>query len=93
MLPCGIGDISLSAVERNIGPDATIAVDFINRLSNIVKDLNIYPNNMKKNLDITNGIFSLNEFFGIDYSCFTGNNLIKLFKGTPCKHGRKTPHL
>ncbi len=51
-------DISHSAVERNIGPDATIALDFaLNRLSNVVKNLNIYPKNMKKNLDITNGIF------------------------------------
>ena len=51
-------DISHSAVERNIGPDTTIALDFaLNRLSNVVKNLNIYPKNMKKNLDITNGIF------------------------------------
>ena len=51
-------DISHSAVERNIGPDSTIALDFaLNRLSNIVKNLNIYPKNMRKNLDITNGIF------------------------------------
>ena len=50
-------DISHSAVERNIGPDATIALDFaLHRLSNVVKNLNVYPNNMK-NLDITNGIF------------------------------------
>ena len=51
-------DISHSAVERNIGPDATIALDFaLSRLSNVVENLNIYPKNMKKNLDITNGIF------------------------------------
>ena len=51
-------DISHSAVERNIGPDATIALDFaLHRLSNVVKNLNIYPENMKKNLNITNGIF------------------------------------
>jgi adenylosuccinate lyase len=51
-------DISHSAVERNIGPDATIALDFaLSRLTNVVKNLNIYPKNMKKNLDITNGIF------------------------------------
>jgi len=51
-------DISHSAVERNIGPDTTIALDFaLNRLSNVVEGLNIYPKNMKKNLDITNGIF------------------------------------
>ena len=51
-------DISHSAVERNIGPDSTIALDFaLNRLSNVVKNLNIYPKNMKKNLEITNEIF------------------------------------
>ena len=57
-------DISHSAVERNIGPDATIGLDFaLSRLSNVVKNLNIYPKNMKKNLDITNGIFFLKEFY------------------------------
>jgi len=51
-------DISHSAVERNIGPDSTIALDFaLHRLSNVVKNLNIYPKNMMKNLNITNGIF------------------------------------
>ena len=51
-------DISHSAVERNIGPDTTIALDFaLVRLSNVVKNLNIYPDKMKKNLSITNGIF------------------------------------
>ena len=51
-------DISHSAVERNIGPDTTIALDFaLHRLSNVVKNLNVYPKNMKKNLEITNGIF------------------------------------
>ncbi len=51
-------DISHSAVERNIGPDSTIALDFaLNRLSNVVKNLSIYPNKMRQNLNITNGIF------------------------------------
>jgi len=51
-------DISHSAVERNIGPDATIALDFsLNRLNNVIKNLNIYPKNMQKNLNITKGIF------------------------------------
>ncbi len=51
-------DISHSAVERNIGPDATITLDFaLNRLNNIIKNLNIYPKKMQKNLDITKGIF------------------------------------
>ncbi len=51
-------DISHSAVERNIGPDATIALDFaLHRLNEVIKNLNIYPKNMMKNLNITNGIF------------------------------------
>ena len=51
-------DISHSAVERNIGPDSTIALDFaLIRLNDIIKNLNIYPKNMKKNLNLTNGIF------------------------------------
>ena len=51
-------DISHSAVERNIGPDSTIALDFaLHRLSNVVKNLNVYPKNMIKNLNITNGVF------------------------------------
>ncbi len=51
-------DISHSAVERNIGPDATIALDFaLCRLNNVIKNLNVYPKNMMKNLNITNGLF------------------------------------
>ena len=51
-------DISHSAVERNIGPDSTIALDFaLARLNNVVKNLNIYPKKMLRNLNITNGIF------------------------------------
>ncbi len=51
-------DISHSAVERNIGPDATIALDFaLDRLDNIIKNLNVYPKNMLKNLNLTSGIF------------------------------------
>jgi len=51
-------DISHSAVERNIGPDSTITLDFaLVRLSNVIENLNIYPKKMLKNLNITNGIF------------------------------------
>jgi len=51
-------DISHSAVERNIGPDATITLDFaLSRLNGVVKNLNIYPKNMLKNLNLTNGLF------------------------------------
>ena len=50
-------DISHSAVERNIGPDSTTALDFaLVRLNDLIKNLNIYPKKMKKNLDITHGL-------------------------------------
>ena len=50
-------DISHSSVERNIGPDSTITLDFaLNRLKNILKGMNVYPNKMLKNLNITKGL-------------------------------------
>ena len=50
-------DISHSSVERNIGPDSTVTLDFaLNRLNNIIENMNIYPKRMLKNLNITNGL-------------------------------------
>jgi len=50
-------DISHSSVERNIGPDSTITLDFaLNRLKNILQKMNVYPKKMIKNLNITNGL-------------------------------------
>ena len=50
-------DISHSSVERNIGPDSTITLDFaLNRLKNILSNMNVYPQKMLKNLNITNGL-------------------------------------
>jgi len=50
-------DISHSSVERNIGPDSTITLDFaLNRLKNILKNMNIFPKKMLKNLNITKGL-------------------------------------
>ena len=50
-------DISHSSVERNIGPDSTITLDFaLNRLKNILQNMNVYPKRMLKNLNITNGL-------------------------------------
>ena len=51
-------DISHSSVERNIGPDSTITLDFaLNRLNNVVKSMKVNKDNMKKNLELTKGIF------------------------------------
>ena len=52
-------DISHSSVERNIAPDTTITTDFaINRLTSIIKNLIIYPENMLKNLKKTKGLYN-----------------------------------
>ena len=50
-------DISHSSVERYIGPDATITLDFaLSRLTGVVDKLLVYPDNMKKNLDKLSGL-------------------------------------
>jgi adenylosuccinate lyase len=50
-------DISHSSVERVIGPDATIALDFaLVRLTSIVRDLIVYPERMRHNLDRLGGL-------------------------------------
>ncbi|MDC3401906.1 adenylosuccinate lyase [Alphaproteobacteria bacterium] len=50
-------DISHSSVERMIGPDATITLDFaLARLTNVVSNLLIYPERMQENLDKLGGL-------------------------------------
>jgi len=50
-------DISHSSVERMIGPDATVTLDFaLNRLAGLVDKLVVYPENMRKNLDRLGGL-------------------------------------
>ena len=55
-------DISHSSVERNIGPDANVTLDFaLIRLHNILKNMIIYPKKMISNLNITKGIIFSQE--------------------------------
>ena len=50
-------DISHSSVERGIGPDATVHLDFaLNRLAGVVEKLVVYPENMRRNLDRLGGL-------------------------------------
>ena len=50
-------DISHSSVERGIGPDATIHLDFaLHRLAGVIENLLIYPDRMKENLDRLGGL-------------------------------------
>lgn len=51
-------DISHSSVERVIGPDATVTLDFmVYRLSNVIEKLVVYPKNMEKNINLMRGLF------------------------------------
>ena len=50
-------DISHSSVERGIGPDATIHLDFaLNRLAGVIENLLVYPDNMLANLNRLGGL-------------------------------------
>ena len=51
-------DISHSSVERVIGPDATIALDFsLNRFAGMIDNLRVYPERMRENLEQTGGLY------------------------------------
>jgi adenylosuccinate lyase len=50
-------DISHSSVERVIGPDATILMDFmLNRCAGLIENLVVYPENMMRNLNLMKGL-------------------------------------
>ena len=50
-------DISHSSVERMIGPDATVTLDFaLARMTGVIDKLLVYPANMRKNLDRLGGL-------------------------------------
>ena len=51
-------DISHSSVERVIGPDSTILLHYmLRRMTNLVKKMIVYPKNMRKNIEITGGLY------------------------------------
>ncbi len=51
-------DISHSSVERVIGPDATIALDFaLQRFAGMIESLRVYPERMRENMQATGGLF------------------------------------
>ena len=55
-------DISHSSVERNIGPDANITLDFaLIRLANILDNMIVYPKKMIENLKLTKGLIFSQE--------------------------------
>ena len=55
-------DISHSSVERNIGPDANITLDFaLVRLANVLDKMIIYPKKMIQNINLTKGLIFSQE--------------------------------
>jgi adenylosuccinate lyase len=50
-------DISHSSVERMIGPDATVTLDFmLYRFAGLIEGLKVYPERMRENLELTRGL-------------------------------------
>ena len=79
-------DISHSSVERNIGPDATVTLDFaLTRMKNILKNMNVYPKKMIDNLNLTKGlIFSQQVMIELTKNGFTREEAYKIVQ----KHAR-----
>jgi len=85
-------DISHSSVERVIGPDGTILVDFmLDRLHYLLDGLQVYPENMEKNIWLTRGlIFSQKVLLKLidkglsreDAYKIVQNNAMETWKGT-----------
>ena len=73
-------DISHSSVERNIGPDSTITLDFaLVRLKNILKSMNVYPKKMLNNLSLTKGlIFSQKVMLELTKNGFSREHSYKI---------------
>ena len=84
-------DISHSSVERNIGPDSTITLDFaLNRLKNILSNMNVFPKKMIKNLNITNGlIFSQRVMLELTRHGFSRENAYTIVQRNAQKSWKK----
>jgi len=76
-------DISHSSVERNIGPDANITLDFaLTRLTNILDNMIVYPKKMLENLNLTKGIiFSQELMLELTKAGLTREKSYKLVQG------------
>ncbi len=88
-------DISHSSVERNIGPDSTITLDFaLNRLKYILDNMNVYPKKMLKNLNITNGlIFSQRVMLELTKCGFSREKAYKIVQKNAQKSWKKNMSL
>ena len=80
-------DISHSSVERYIGPDATVALDFsLRRLNGLIKNLVVYPQNMLKNLNQMKGlVFSQKILLDLTQSGVSRENAYRLVQKNAMK--------
>ena len=96
-------DISHSSVERMIGPDATITLDFaLNRLANVIENLLVYPEAMKRNLDLLGGlVFSQRVLLALTQAGLSRENAyravqrnaMKVWDNLPAQEGDFLSHL
>ena len=87
-------DISHSSVERYIGPDATVALDFsLRRLNGLIKNLVVYPQNMLKNLNQMKGlVFSQKILLDLTQSGVSRENAYRLVQKNAMKVWRSEEH-
>ena len=88
-------DISHSSVERNIGPDAYITLDFaLNRLANILDKMIVYPKKMIENINLTRGLIVSQEIMlELTKSGFTREKSYKIVQDHAKKCFRDNKHL
>ena len=80
-------DISHSSVERLIGPDATVTLDFaLHRLAGMIEKLVVYPDNMLKNLNQLGGlVFSQRVLLALTQAGVSRENAYKLVQRNAMK--------
>ncbi len=91
-------DISHSSVERNIGPDACVTLDFaLARLTGLVENLLVYPDTMQANLDKLGGlVFSQRVLLALTQAGISREDAYRIVQRNAMKvweSGGKTPFL
>ena len=91
-------DISHSSVERNIGPDACVTLDFaLSRLTSVIENLIVYPETMKSNLEKLGGlVFSQRVLLALTQNGISREDAYKIVQRNAMKvweSGGKTPFL
>ena len=83
-------DISHSSVERMIGPDATVTLDFaLQRMTGLIDKLVVYPENMRDNLDRLGGlIHSQRVLIALTQKGVAREDAYASCSATPCACGR-----